>query len=87
MSFTEEILRVPSQRLAESRSLFVFLPEQVGTPETKYLLLCADGQMLERFVTGLASDTRRQVLCVGIESNPATRDYDYVHGLSCGELS
>ena len=73
-------LELQSQHLGESRALHIICGDRFRRRGRRYALFCADGQMLNELLAPMPSRVLETCLFVGIESNPETRDYDYIRG-------
>ncbi len=69
-----------SKQLVESRSIHVVCGNCFRPGVPRYVVLCVDGQMLRNLIAFVPEQITDYCLFVGVESNSATRDYDFVRG-------
>ena len=70
---------LPSVHLEETRIIHV-ISDQRFASQQRIVLFCLDGQSLPQLLASLPPEVLSRCVVVGIESNPETRDYDFIRG-------
>ena len=65
--------------LEETRIIHV-ISDQRFASQQRIVLFCLDGQSLPQLLASLPPEVLSRCVVVGIESNPETRDYDFIRG-------
>ena len=74
-------MTIDSKSLGESRMLNLIQLGNFASGCQRIAMYCTDGQAVDAFCARIVSDPPSiPILIVGVESNPSSRDYDYVRG-------
>ena len=70
---------LPCVPLEETRVIHV-ISDQRFASQHRIVLFCLDGQSLPQLLASVPPEVLSRFAVVGIESNPETRDYDFIRG-------